>query len=57
MIGKIFDDRVKGEHSSGLGLGLFIVNQALDIINGSIKAVPVESGAHFHITLQEYPKY
>ena len=57
IIDKIFDDRVKSENSSGMGLGLFIVNQALDIINGSIKAVPVDTGAHFHITLQSFPDY
>lgn len=52
---KIFEDSYKGKSSEGMGLGLYIVNQAMDILNGSIEAVASGSGAYFKLKFHKYP--
>ena len=54
MKDKIFDDKVKGNSSEGMGLGLFIVNQALDILNGSISVDNSSIGAYFRLKFQHF---
>ena len=55
LIDTLFEDRVKGRKSPGMGLGLFIVKQALGILGGTIEATLSKKGAHFIIKMPNKP--
>lgn len=44
---------VKGESSLGMGLGMYLVKSALDIMGGEIEVLDSSQGAHFKIKLRK----
>ena len=50
----IFKPFMKSQDSTGLGLGMSIIDRSLSLINGSIFCIPSKEGAIFNIKLNRY---